>query len=101
MAEPRYVGESWQSQNVRRDLRAAQERREAEQLQADAQRQRAARARAAGRRPSAPVLVAAEHVIRPEQFAPPEPPRQRRWRYVHPNEFYMVPEEETHEHDHH
>lgn len=99
-----YPCESWQSENTRRDLAAAHARRDAERLQADAQRQRAARARAAERRTAAPVLVAAEHVIRPEPpapAAPSEPPRQRRWRYVDPASFYMVPEEDTHEHDHH
>ncbi|UPL12189.1 hypothetical protein [Microbacterium sufflavum] len=95
-----YPGESWQSENTRRDLAAAHARRDAEQ--ADAERKRAARVRAAERRPAAPVLVAAEHVIRPEppaQSAPPEPPRQRRLRYVDPASFYSVLEEDTHDHD--
>lgn len=98
-----YPGESWQHENMRRDLTAAHARRAAERLQAESDAQRP-RARAAERRTAAPALVAAEHVIRPEQSAPavpPEPPRQRRWRYVDPASFYMVPEEDTHDHDHH
>lgn len=99
-----YPGESWQRESVRRDLATAHARRDAERLQAeaDAQRQRAARVRAAERRTAAPVLVAAERVIRPEPpapTAPPEPARQHRIRYVDPNSFYSVLEEDNHDHD--
>lgn len=97
----RYPGESWQHENLRRDLAAATSRRDAEQ--ADAERRRAVRARAAERRTAAPALVAAEHIIRPEPLAqttPPEPPRQRRLRYVDPASFYSVLEEDNHDHDH-
>lgn len=97
----RYPGESWQHENLRRDLAAADARRNAEQ--ADAERRRAARARAAERRTAAPALVAAEHTIRPEppaQTTPPEPPTHRRLRYVDPASFYSVLEEDNHDHDH-
>ncbi|UJP10630.1 hypothetical protein L2X99_02855 [Microbacterium sp. KUDC0406] len=96
----KYPGESWQTENIRRDLAAAQERQRAEA--AEAERQRAARIRAAETR-ATPVLVAAEHTIRPEPApaAPaPEPPRSRRWRYENPASFYSVAvEEEPHAHD--